>query len=62
MAGAGRIANLFVNPSGQITIVVAKLRKNPDARRSVVGLILEYANHLAACSYDELKARCIAHS
>lgn len=61
-AGAGRIDNLFINPSGQITIVEAKLWKNPEARRSVVGQILEYANHVAAWSYDELNARCIAHT
>ena len=38
----------------------AKLWWNPEARRSVVGQILEYANHAALWTYDDLDARCLA--
>ena len=39
----GRIDNLYVTPSGHLVIVETKLWSNPEARRAVVGQILEYA-------------------
>lgn len=57
-AGSGSIDNLYVNPDGQITIAEAKLWKNPEARRTVVGQILEYANRVATWTYDDLNNRC----
>ncbi len=62
---AGPIDNLFISPSGYITIVETKLWRNPEARREVVGQILDYAKELnkwtfadldnAAKSYNQLK-------
>ena len=44
--GGGNIDNLYVSPSGYVTIVETKLWKNPQARREVVAQILEYAKEL----------------
>ena len=54
---AGPIDALFVSPTGLITLVEAKLWMNPQARREVVGQILDYAQHLAEWSYEELDER-----
>lgn len=50
----GYIDNLFVSPAGEITLVEAKLWRNPQARREVVGQILDYAAAIASMSYDDL--------
>ncbi len=50
----GRIDNLYVSPEGFITIVETKLWRNPEARRQVVGQIIEYAAALSRWSYQEL--------
>jgi len=39
---------LYVDQNGLLTIVETKLRKNPEARREVVGQILEYAAQMSA--------------
>lgn len=39
----GYIDNLFVSPAGEVTVVEAKLWRNPEARRKVIGQILDYA-------------------
>ena len=54
---AGPIDNLYINPNGLITLVEAKLWKNPEARREVVGQVLDYANQLTRWTYDDLDAR-----
>ena len=38
---------LYVDETGLLTVVETKLRKNPEARREVVGQILEYAAQMA---------------
>jgi RecB family endonuclease NucS len=43
---AGPIDVLFVSPAGLVTIVETKLWRNPEARREVVGQILDYAKEL----------------
>ncbi len=53
---AGPIDNLFVSPQGRLTVVEAKLWRNPESRRKVIGQVLDYASALAALSYDELSA------
>lgn len=50
----GFIDNLYVSPAGEVTIGEAKLWRNPEARRKVVGQILDYAAALRAMSYDDL--------
>lgn len=52
---AGPIDILFVNENGLLTIVECKLWKNPDARRTVVGQILDYAKELSQWSYSDLQ-------
>lgn len=48
------IDNLFVSPSGFLTIVETKLWRNPEAHRTVVAQILDYASTLTGWSYDML--------
>jgi hypothetical protein len=51
---AGSIDNLFITPEGNITIVETKLWRNPEARREVVGQILDYAKELNKWTFTEL--------
>jgi len=46
---AGPIDALFANEHGLLTILECKLWRNPQARREVVGQVLDYARALAAC-------------
>jgi hypothetical protein len=45
---------LFVNKSGLLTLVECKLWKNPEARREVVGQILDYAQELSRWDFEGL--------
>jgi hypothetical protein len=47
---AGQIDNLLVTPSGLPVLVECKLWRNPEARREVVGQILDYAKELSRWS------------
>lgn len=53
----GPLDLLFVNEQGLLTIVECKLWRNPEARRSVVGQILDYAQELHRYDFDELDKR-----
>ncbi len=48
------IDNLFISPKGLLTIVETKLWRNPEAHRTVVAQILDYAKVLATWSYKDL--------
>jgi len=48
------IDNLFVSPSGLLTVVETKLWRNPEAHRTVVAQILEYAKTLTSWTYNKL--------
>jgi hypothetical protein len=50
----GFIDNLFVSPLGDVTVVEAKLWRNPEARREVVGQIIDYAASLSRMTYEDL--------
>jgi len=50
------IDNLFVSPSGKITLVETKLWRNPEATREVVAQVLDYATRLSSWSYSEFEA------
>ena len=50
----GYIDNLFISPDGYLTIVETKLWRNPEARREVVGQILDYAKELNKWTYADL--------
>jgi hypothetical protein len=51
---AGPIDNLLISPDGYITIVETKLWRNPQARREVVGQILDYAKELSKWTFSDL--------
>lgn len=42
----------YINESGLITLVECKLWKNPEARRKVIGQIIDYAKDLASWDYE----------
>lgn len=52
----GYVDNLYATPSGGLVLVEAKLYRNPEARREVIGQILEYAKDLSSMSYEQLEA------
>lgn len=52
---AGPIDNLFVTPEGKLVVLEAKLWRNPEARRKVIGQILDYAKELSLWDYEELQ-------
>ncbi len=53
---SGRIDNVFISPSGHLTLVEAKLYRNPQARREVVGQIIDYGKDLSRWTYSDLDA------
>jgi hypothetical protein len=52
---AGPLDCLFVTRFGGLIIVECKLWRNPQARREVVGQILDYAKEMAAWDYADLQ-------
>ena len=60
LASLGReidnIDNLFISPTGKITLVETKLWRNPQATREVVAQVIDYASRLSLWSYADLEA------
>ncbi len=52
---AGYIDVLYATPEGRLVLVEAKLWRNPEARREVIGQILDYAKEIARWSYEDLQ-------
>ncbi len=52
---AGSVDALYVNGLGRLTLCEFKLWRNPQARREVIGQILDYAKDLASWSYEDLQ-------
>jgi len=52
---AGPVDVLYATPQGRLAIVEAKLWRNPEARREVVGQILDYAKELSRWRYEDLQ-------
>jgi len=52
---AGPIDVLYATPEGKLIILEAKLWRNPEARRKVIGQILDYAKELGSWSYEDLQ-------
>ena len=52
---AGRLDALYVNRLGRLTLTEFKLWRNPQARREVIGQILDYAKELTSWSYEDLQ-------
>ena len=50
----GPLDNLFINELGMLTLVECKLWRNPEARRKVVGQILDYAQEFSRWTYEDL--------
>lgn len=53
--GAGYADALFLNPLGMPTLIECKLWRNPEARREVVGQILDYARALRKWGFSDLQ-------
>ncbi len=52
---AGRVDALYVNAHGRLTLTEFKLWRNPQARREVIGQILDYTQELASWGYEDLQ-------
>ncbi|MCA1918390.1 MAG: hypothetical protein LDL38_03220 [Flavobacterium piscis] len=50
----GIIDNLFISADGYLTIVETKLWRNPEAKREVVGQIIDYAKELTNWTFEQL--------
>lgn len=55
--GSGPADILYVTPSGQVVLVETKLWRNPEARREVVGQILDYAKQLTTWTFEVLEQK-----
>jgi hypothetical protein len=53
---AGYLDNLYVSEAGNLTLVECKLWRNPEARREVIGQVLDYAKEFSRWSYEDLDA------
>ena len=53
--GVGFVDVLLADERGRLVVVECKLWRNPQARREVVGQILDYARELSRYSYDSLQ-------
>jgi hypothetical protein len=52
---SGFVDNLYATPGGDLIVGETKLFRNPEARRKVVGQLIDYAKDLSAMSYEELE-------
>lgn len=53
-AGPGAIDLLFIDKDGLLTVAETKLAKNPEARRTVIGQIIEYASYMSQWTADDV--------
>src|ERR1017187_7867837 len=51
---SGSVDLVCINARGHITLVETKLWRNPEARRQVVGQIIDYATEISRWTYSEL--------
>jgi hypothetical protein len=58
----GYIDNLFISADGYLTIIETKLWRNPEARREVVGQILDYAKELSKWTFTDLDKSVVAYN
>jgi hypothetical protein len=52
---SGFVDNLMMTPDGGLVVVETKLWRNPQARREVVGQVLDYAKDLSRWDYEALE-------
>lgn len=57
---AGPVDVFMITPTGMPLLVECKLWNNPQARREVVGQIIDYAKELQKWSYEDLQRACAA--
>lgn len=57
LPGSGNTDVIAFSPDGDIVIVECKLATNPEAKRKVIGQILEYAAYLWKMNFDDLNSR-----
>ena len=53
--GVGFVDVLLIDEAGRLVMVECKLWRNPQARREVVGQILDYARELSRYGYEDLQ-------
>ena len=58
----GAIDNLYLSPEGYLCLVETKLWRNPEARREVVGQIIDYAKEISQWSYEDLEGHVRAYN
>ncbi|TET40272.1 MAG: hypothetical protein E3J66_07075 [Dehalococcoidia bacterium] len=51
---SGSIDLLFIDKDGLLTVVETKLARNPEARRTVIGQIIEYASYISKWTADDV--------
>lgn len=56
---SGSIDLLIIDASGRLTIVETKLAKNPEARREVVGQVIEYASFVSQWTADQVEHQAV---
>lgn len=54
--GGRYVDNVFVTPDGHIAIVECKLWRNPEARREVIGQVVDYASELSTLDYQAFES------
>ncbi|MDP2859174.1 MAG: hypothetical protein Q8P50_14515 [Bacillota bacterium] len=54
---SGAIDLLFATPNGRLCLVETKLWRNPEAHRTVLAQVMDYAKDLARMEYEDLSAR-----
>jgi hypothetical protein len=59
---SGYIDNLLLSPEGYLTIVETKLWRNPEARREVVGQLIDYAKDVNRWTFTELEGKVQAYN
>lgn len=59
---SGFVDNLYVSPSGAITIVETKLWQNPEKHRTVVAQVIDYAKEISHWTYDDLNVAVLKAS
>ena len=52
---AGYVDALYINALGRLIVAEFKLWRNPQARREVIGQILDYTKELSSWSYEDLQ-------
>ncbi len=58
--GSGPLDLLYMNSKGYLTLVETKLWRNPEARRTVVAQIIDYAKRMSSWTYEDLRSAVLS--